>query len=173
MAFRREDLRYDVTAGLSVAGVALPVGVAYAELTGLPAVTGLYASILPLVAYAICGTSRQLIVGPDAATCAMTAAAAAPLAAGDPELYAAVVVMLTLLAGLMCIAASFLRAGALADFLSKPILIGYLAGVALSIFLGQLGKITGIGPLAFSMPPTSGTRRSPPCMQQDRESAPS
>ena len=141
--YRRGDLRHDLAAGLSVAAVALPVGVAYAELTGLPAVTGLYASILPLVAYAIFGTSRQLIVGPDAATCAMTAAAVAPLAAGDPQLYASLTIVLTLLAGLMCIAASFLRAGALADFLSKPILTGYLAGVALDIVLGQMGKLTG------------------------------
>ena len=143
LAYRRTDLRYDLAAGLSVAAVALPVGVAYAELTGLPPVTGLYASILPAVAYAIFGTSRQLIVGPDAATCAMTAAAVAPLAAGNPELYLSFTVALTLLAGLMCIAASFLRAGALADFLSKPILTGYLAGVALSILLGQTGKLTG------------------------------
>src|SRR5882724_5173317 len=143
LAYRGGDLRHDAAAGLSVAAVALPVGVAYAELTGLPAVVGLYASILPLVAYAVFGTSRQLIVGPDAATCAMTAAAAASLAARDSHQYGSVIVVLTALAGLMCIGASFLRFGALADFLSKPILTGYLAGVALSILLGQIGKLTG------------------------------
>ena len=79
---------------------------------------GLYASILPLVAYALFGTSRQLIVGPDAATCAMVAAAVAPLAGGDPQLYLSLTIVLTFIAGLLCIGASFLRLGALADFLS-------------------------------------------------------
>jgi high affinity sulfate transporter 1 len=144
LSYRPGDLPYDVAAGLSVAAVAIPVGVAYAELAGFEPVVGLYASILPLVAYALFGTSRQLIVGPDAATCAMIAAAVAPLAGGDTRLYASLTVALTFLAGLFCVAASFLRLGALADFLSKPILIGYLAGIALTIFLGQIGKVTGL-----------------------------
>ena len=144
LSYRRSDLPHDVIAGLSVAAVAVPVGVAYAELVGLEPVVGLYASILPLVAYALFGTSRQLIIGPDAATCAMTAAAVAPLAGGDPRLYASLTVALTLIAGLICIGASFLRLGALADFLSRPILVGYLAGIALTIALGQIGKLTGL-----------------------------
>jgi high affinity sulfate transporter 1 len=143
-SYRAEDLRHDLMAGLSVAAVAVPVGVAYAPLAGFEPVVGLYASILPLVAYALLGTSRQLIVGPDAATCAMTAAAVAPLAAGDPGAYASITVILTFIAGLFCIGASFLRLGALADFLSKPILVGYLAGIALTIVLGQIGKVTGM-----------------------------
>jgi high affinity sulfate transporter 1 len=144
LSYRRGDLRHDVTAGLSVAAVAIPVGVAYAELAGFAPVVGLYASILPLVAYALFGTSRQLIVGPDAATCAMVAAAVAPLAGGDTDLYASLTIVLTFIAGLFCIGASFLRLGGLADFLSKPILVGYLAGVALTIVLGQIGKVTGL-----------------------------
>jgi high affinity sulfate transporter 1 len=144
LSYRRTDFRHDMTAGLSVAAVALPVGVAYAQLAGFEPIVGLYASILPLVAYALFGTSRQLIVGPDAATCAMTAAAVAPLAGGDQQLYVSLTVVLTFIAGLLCIGASFLRLGALADFLSKPILVGYLAGVALSIVLGQIGKVTGL-----------------------------
>jgi high affinity sulfate transporter 1 len=144
LSYRRADLRHDLTAGLSVAAVAIPVGVAYAELAGFEPVVGLYASVLPLVAYALFGTSRQLIVGPDAATCAMTAAAVAPLASGDPRLYASLTIVLTFTAGLLCIGASFLRLGALADFLSKPILVGYLAGIALTIALGQIGKVTGL-----------------------------
>ena len=144
LSYRRSDLPHDVMAGLSVAAVAVPVGVAYAELVGLEPVVGLYASILPLVAYALFGTSRQLIIGPDAATCAMTAAAVAPLAGGDPHLYASLTVVLTLIAGVICIGASFLRLGALADFLSRPILVGYLAGIALTIALGQIGKLTGL-----------------------------
>src|SRR6201984_3943733 len=141
--YRFEDFPHDLIAGLSVASVALPVGVAYAELAGFNPAVGLYSSILPLVAYAIFGTSRQLIVGPDAATCALVTAAVAPLASGDQRLYHSISVMLALLAGVMCIGASFLKLGALADFLSKPILVGFLNGIALSIILGQIGKIFG------------------------------
>jgi len=149
LKYQRDDLSHDVFAGLSVAAVALPVGVAYAQLAGFNPAVGLYSSILPLFAYAIFGTSRQLIIGPDAATCALVTAAVTPLAAGDPERYAALSVMLALLAGGMCIGASFLRLGTLADFLSKPILVGFLNGIALSILLGQIGKI-------FGFPITSG-----------------
>lgn len=141
--YRREDLRYDLTAGLSVVSVAVPVGVAYAELAGFPPASGLYASMMAMLAYALFGSSRQLIAGPDAATCAMLAAALSPLAAiGSPE-YLSWSIALTLLVGLMCLAASRLRLGVLADFLSKPILTGFLNGIALSIVLGQFGKLLG------------------------------
>lgn len=143
LAYKRADFPHDLVAGLSVAAVALPVGVAYAQLAGFNPAVGLYASILPLAAYALFGTSRQLIVGPDAATCALVAAAVAPLAAGNQNLYLSLSVTLAFLAGLFCIGASFLRLGALADFLSKPILVGFLNGIALSIVLGQIGKIFG------------------------------
>ena len=138
-----EDFRHDLLAGLSVAAVALPVALAYAQLAGFDPAVGLYSSILPLVAYALFGTSRQLIVNPDAAVCAMIAAAVVPLAGGDEQLYWSLAVTITFLAGLFCIAASFLRLGAMADFLSKPILIGYLNGVAINIVSGQLGKVLG------------------------------
>ena len=117
--YDRQDLGSDVRAGLAVAAVAVPVGIAYAGLAGFGPETGLYASLFPLLAYAIFGSSRQLIVGPDAATCAVVAAAIAPLAGADPVRYAALAGMLTLIAGLFCIAASLLRLGALADFLSQ------------------------------------------------------
>ena len=143
LRYDRADLPSDVVAGLSVAAVALPVGVAYAQLAGFDPVVGLYASMLPMVAYALFGTSRQLIVGPDAATCALVAAAVTPLAAGDPQRYMALSVAMTAIAGLFCIAASFLRLGALADFLSKPILVGFLNGISLHILVGQLGKLFG------------------------------
>jgi high affinity sulfate transporter 1 len=144
MAYRRADLLPDLRAGLAVAAVAVPVGIAYAELAGFPAEYGLYSSLVPLLAYGLLGSSRQLIVGPDAATCAVIAASVAPLAAGDAALYASLSGMLALLAGLVCIGASLLRLGALADFLSKPILVGFLNGVAITIVVGQLGKIFGI-----------------------------
>src|SRR5215472_7387212 len=117
LAYRRSDLAADLVAGLSVAAVAVPVGVAYAQLAGFRPEVGLYSSILPLVAYAFFGTSRQLIVGPDATTCALIAAAITPLAGGDPKLYASLSMTLAFLAGLFCIAARFFRLGGLADFL--------------------------------------------------------
>ncbi len=141
--YRAKDLPHDLVAGLSVAAVALPVGVAYAELAGFNPAVGLYSSILPLVAYALFGSSRQLVVGPDAATCALVAAAVAPLAAGDAGQYLAISMTLTFLAGLICIGASFLKLGVLADFLSRPILAGFMNGIALSIALGQMGKLFG------------------------------
>jgi len=143
LGYERANFRHDLVAGLSVAAVALPVSVAYAQLAGFNPAVGLYASILPLVAYALFGTSRQLVVGPDAAVCALVAASVAPLAGGDEALYLSLSVTLAFLTGLLCIAGSFLRLGALADFLSKPILVGFLNGVALSIVLGQIGKLFG------------------------------
>jgi high affinity sulfate transporter 1 len=143
LEYKIADAPSDIRAGLAVAAVAVPVGIAYAELTGFPPEVGLYSSILPLIAYAIFGSSRQLIVGPDAATCAVVAAAVAPLAAGDASAYASLSAALALFTGLICVAASFLRLGVLADFLSKPILVGFINGVALSIILGQADKIFG------------------------------
>jgi high affinity sulfate transporter 1 len=142
--YRRQWLRADVAAGLSVAAVALPTAIAYAELAGFPPVVGLYASILPLVAYAVFGTSRQLIVNPDAATCAMVAAIVAPLAGRDADLYVTLAVALAGLSGVVCIAAGLFRLGFLADFLGAPVLVGFLNGIAISIFLGQVGKLFGV-----------------------------
>ena len=148
-----DDFRHDLVAGISVAAVALPVAVAYAQLAGFSPVIGLYSSILPLVAYAIFGTSRQLMVNPDAAACAMIASALAPLAAGDAQLYLSLSVALTFLTGLICILASFFRLGVLADFLSKPILVGFLNGIAISIFLGQVGKLFGFSVASHGIVP--------------------
>lgn len=143
LKYQRRDLASDLLAGLSVAAVAVPVGIAYAQLAGFRPEVGLYSSVLPLFAYAVFGTSRQLIVGPDAATCALVTAAVTPLAGADQELYGSLSVTLACVAGLLCIAASFLKVGAIADFLSKPILVGFLNGVGLSIILGQIGKLFG------------------------------
>lgn len=143
LRYRFKDFPRDLIAGVCVAAVAIPVSVAYAQLAGFRPEVGLYSSILPLFAYAIFGTSRQLMVNPDAAACAMIAASVAPLAAGDPEAYASLSMALAFLAGLFCILAGLFRLGAFADFLSRPILIGFLNGVAISIFLGQVGKLCG------------------------------
>ena len=153
LEYKLADAPADIRAGLAVTAVAVPVGIAYAGLAGFRPEVGLYSSLLPLVAYAIFGSSRQLIVGPDAATCAVIAAAVAPLAGGDEATYASLSAMLALLTGLICIAASFLRLGALADFLSRPILVGFLNGVALSIILGQADKIFGFAVLESGILP--------------------
>jgi high affinity sulfate transporter 1 len=141
--YRREWLQHDVVAGLSVAAVALPVGIAYAKLAGFPPVVGIYSSILPLVAYALFGTSRQLMVNPDAAACAILAATLVPIAAGDPARYADLSIALAFLTGIACIAGGLIGFGVIANFLSRPILTGYLNGIALSIIAGQLDTLFG------------------------------
>ncbi len=138
-----KTLRSDLAAALSVAAVAVPTAMAYAELADFPPVVGLYSSILPLVAYACLGSSRQLIVGPDAATCTIVAAALTPLAAGDPARYLGLSIALSVIVGLMCIAAGILRLGVVADFLSRPILTGFMNGIALTIITKQLGTLSG------------------------------
>ncbi len=142
--YRPGDLPHDLAGGLAVAAVTVPVSVANAQLAGLPPEHGLYASILPLVIYAWLGTSRQLIVGTSAATAVLIASAIGTLAAGDPSQHLAIAMMLTLLVGVMCLAASLLRLGAIADVLSRPIIVGFMNGVALSIVLSQLGPLFGI-----------------------------
>jgi len=141
--YKREWLGSDVIAGLSVAAVAVPIGIAYAQLAGFPPETGLYSSLFPLIAYALFGTSRQLIVNPDSAACAIIAATLTPLAAGDPARYADLSVTLAVLVGIFCIAGGLLHLGVIANFLSRPILTGYMNGIALSILIGQLGPLFG------------------------------
>jgi len=141
--YQRTDFRADCIAGLSVAAVCLPVGIAYAEIAGVPAVYGIYSALLPLLAYALFGSSRQLVTGPDAATCLMVAAALGPLAAGDPQRYMELMISLTLITGLFNIVFGLCRFGFIANFLSHPILVGYLNGVALIILVGQLPKLLG------------------------------
>ncbi len=141
--YRRQDLPADLYAGLTVASIALPVAVAYAQMAGFSPEIGLYACMLPLLAYALFGSSRLLILGPDAATCAMVSSALIPLAAGQPDTYLALSALLAFFAGVFCLLAARLRLGLLADFLSRPILVGFLNGVALSIFIGQSGPLLG------------------------------
>ncbi len=141
--YRRAWLRHDIVAGVSVAAVAIPIAIAYSQLAGVPPVHGLYASILPLVAYALFGTSRQLIMAPDAATCAIVAAVVVPMAALDPARHISLTMALAMIAGLFCIVAGLLRLGFLTNFLARPILTGYLNGIAISIISGQLGLLFG------------------------------
>lgn len=141
--YRREWFGSDLVAGVSVAAVAVPIGIAYAQLAGFPAVVGIYSCILPLVAYALFGSSRQLIVNPDAAACTMLASVVIPLAAGNAERYMDLTIVLTMMTGVLCIAGGIAGFGIIANFLSRPILTGYLNGIALSIIVGQLGKLLG------------------------------
>jgi high affinity sulfate transporter 1 len=155
-ALARYDPRWlskDILSGLSVAAIALPVGLAYAELAGVPAVVGIYSAIFPLLAYALFGSSRQLIVGPDAATCLLVAASLQPLAGGDPERYLAMLPVFTLIAGVLYLIAGAARLGFIATFLSQPILTGYLNGIALIILVGQLPKLLGYSSAAKEFVP--------------------
>jgi high affinity sulfate transporter 1 len=143
--YRREWLAKDVVAGLVLSALLVPQGMAYAELAGLPPVTGLYTSILCLVGYAIFGPSRVLVLGPDSALGSMIAATTAPLllAGGDPARAVALASLLSVFVGIVMVVAGLARFGFIADLLSKPTQIGYMNGLALTIVISQLPKLLG------------------------------
>jgi sulfate permease, SulP family len=142
--YQRSWLRHDLVAGLTVAAYLVPQVMAYATVAGLPPVTGLWAALPALVIYAVLGSSASLSMGPEATTALMTAIALGPLAAGDPARYAELAALLAVLVGLMSIAAWLLRLGVAADLLSRPILVGYMTGVALIMIADQLRRVTGV-----------------------------
>ncbi len=141
LSYRREWLRGDVLAGLTVAAYLIPQCMAYGELAGVEPVAGLWAILPPMIIYTIFGSSPQLSVGPESSTAVMTAVAIAPLAAARSDTYISFAALLAIIMGLVCIAGYLARLGFLANLLSKPILIGYMAGIALIMIGGQLGKI--------------------------------
>jgi high affinity sulfate transporter 1 len=141
--YNKAWLPRDLVAGLVLTALLVPQGMAYAELAGLPAITGLYTTIACLVAYAIFGPSPFLILGPDSALGAMIAAVILPLAAGNTEYAIALAGMLALIVGVICVSAGLARLGFVADLISKPVRVGYLAGLAVTIFVGQLPKLFG------------------------------
>ena len=143
-AIERDWLRGDVLAGVTVAAYLVPQVMAYATVAGLAPVVGLWAALVPLAVYAVLGSSRQLSVGPESTTALMTATALAPLAAGDPGRYAALAAAAALLVGAICFVGGLIRLGFLADLLSRPVLIGYMTGVAAIMIASQLGKVTGV-----------------------------
>lgn len=142
--YRVEWLRGDLLAGLTVAAYLVPQVMAYAEVAGLPPVTGLWAAIGPLAVYAVLGSSRQLSIGPESTTALMTAVVLTPIAAGDPARYASLAATTALLVGALCLVGRLARLGFLAELLSKPVLVGYMAGVALIMISGQLARITRV-----------------------------
>lgn len=145
-------LRGDGIAGITVATYLVPQCLAYAELAGLPAIHGLWAILPALLIYTLLGSSPQLSVGPESTTAVMTAAAIAPMAAGDPDATAGLAALLALLVAGVCMVGYLSRLDFLADLLSRPILVGYMAGVAVIMITGQLGKISGLQLTGSALP---------------------
>ena len=142
--YQRSWLRGDLLAGVTVAAYMVPQVMAYAEVAGLPAIAGLWAAVAPLVAYAILGSSRQLSVGPESSTALITATAVGVLVGGDQQNYAGAAAALALAVGAICLICWLARLGFLANLLSHPVLIGYMAGIAGLMIVSQLGKVSGI-----------------------------
>jgi high affinity sulfate transporter 1 len=140
----RALLRTEFVVAATVFAVLVPSAMAYGDLAGVTPVAGLYVALGAMVMYALFGTSRQLIMGPEATTAIMTAAAVAPLAGGDPVRYAALAALAAILVGLLALLARVARLGFITDFLSKPILVGYIFGTTLIVIGSQLGKMFGI-----------------------------
>src|SRR5215204_3702397 len=142
-SYRRSWLPRDAVAGIVLTALLVPAGMGYAEASGLPAIYGLYATIVPLVVYALVGPSRILVLGPDSSLAPLIAAAILPLAAGSESETVALAGMLAIFSGLLCMLAGFARFGFIADLLSKPVRYGYMNGIALTVLLSQLPKLFG------------------------------
>jgi SulP family sulfate permease len=142
--YRREWFFRDLLAGVSVCVLMIPSVIAYAELIGVPPQHGLYAALAPMVVYAFLGSSRQVIVGPDIAISLSIASTIAPLAAGDPAHAATLAAIVALFSGALLVLGARANLGAAADFLSKPVLVGYMTGAALILMASQLNKFFGV-----------------------------
>src|SRR6478672_5762148 len=127
--------RHDIVAGIVMMTMLVPVGIAYAEASGVPGITGLYATIVPLVAYGLFGPSRILVLGPDSALAAVILAVVFPLSGGDPTRAVALASIMAVVSGLVCILIGMLRLGFVTELLSKPIRYGYMNGIALTVLI--------------------------------------
>lgn len=136
-------LRHDIFAGLVLATMLVPMGIAYAEASGLPGIYGLYATVTPLLAYALFGPSRILVLGPDSALAAIILGVVVPLSGGDPLRAATLAAMMAIVSGTVCIVAGIARLGFVTELLSKPIRYGYMNGIALTVLISQLPKLFG------------------------------
>ena len=141
--YRLEWLRHDILAGLALTMMLVPVGVAYSVASGVPGIYGLYATIFPLLAYAVFGPSRILVLGPDSSLAALILAVVYPLSGGDPQRAVALAGMMAVIAGLLCLLAGIARLGFVTELLSKPIRYGYMNGIALTVILSQLPVLFG------------------------------
>ena len=141
--YQRSWLRRDVLAGLVVGAMLIPAGLANAEAAGLPSICGLYATIVPLLAYALFGPSRILVLGPDSSLAAVILGVLAPLSGGDPLRAVALASMMAVVSGVVCILAGAARLGFITELLSKPIRYGYMNGIALTVLISQLPKLFG------------------------------
>jgi high affinity sulfate transporter 1 len=141
--YQRAWLPADLVAGVVLTALLVPVGMGYAQAAGLPPITGLYATIVPLVAYAVFGPSRVLVLGPDSSLAAVIAAIVLPLAGRDPERAVALAGMLAILTGVVILVAGVARLGFVTELLSRPVQLGYLYGIAVTIIVGQLPKLFG------------------------------
>jgi MFS superfamily sulfate permease-like transporter len=147
LALRRYEiawLRHDLEAGLVLTTVLVPVGIAYAVASGLPAISGLYATIFGLLAYALFGPSRVLVLGPDSSLAALILGVALPLSAGDPQRALALAGMMAVVSGVLCVVAGSARLGFVTELLSKPIRYGYMNGIALTVLISQLPALFGV-----------------------------
>ena len=142
--YNRGLLKTDLVVAVTVFAILVPSALAYGELAGFEPVVGLYAALVAMIVYALFGSSRQLIIGPESTTAILVATVVAPLAGGDIARYASLAAALAILIGLICIFAGKFNMGFVADFFSKPILTGYIAGTALIVIASQLSKIFGI-----------------------------
>jgi high affinity sulfate transporter 1 len=136
-------LRYDIVAGLVLTTMLVPVGIAYAVASGVPGIYGLYATIVPLLFYALFGPSRILVMGPDSSLVAVILAVIIPLSGGDPQRAVALAGMMAIVSGAVCILAGIARLGFITELLSKPIRYGYMNGIALTVLISQLPKLFG------------------------------
>jgi high affinity sulfate transporter 1 len=141
--YEAASLRHDVFAGLVLATMLVPVGIAYAEASGLPGIYGLYATIVPLLVYALFGPSRILVLGPDSALAAVILGVVVPLSGGDPLRAATLAGAMAIVSGTVCILAGIARLGFVTELLSKPIRYGYMNGIALTVLISQLPKLFG------------------------------
>lgn len=137
------SFRHDLFAGFVLTAMLVPVGIAYAEASGVPGIYGLYATIVPLIAYALFGPSRILVIGPDSALAAVILAVILPLSGGDPQRAIVLASMMAIVSGLTCIVAGIARLGFVTELLSKPIRYGYMNGIALTVLLSQIPKLLG------------------------------
>src|SRR5215469_11934599 len=145
-------LAHDIVAGLVLTTMLVPVGIAYAAASGVPGIYGLYATIVPLLAYALFGPSRILVLGPDSSLAAVILGVVLPLSGGDPLRAVALASMMAIVSGAVCILAGAARLGFITELLSKPIRYGYMNGIALTVLVSQLPKffgfsVEGEGPL--------------------------